>query len=30
MFPDELVSLMVAVYRKLTPAQKSALRKEAA
>jgi len=29
-FPDDLVSLMVAVYRKLTPAQKSAFLKEAA
>ena len=29
-FTDELVSLMVAVYRKLTPAQKSAFHKQAA
>jgi hypothetical protein len=29
-FPDDLVSLMVAVYRKLTPAQKSAFWKEVA
>ena len=29
-FEDELVSLMIAVYRKLTPAQKSAFRKQAA
>ena len=29
-FPDDLVSLMVAVYRKLTPAQKSGFLKETA
>jgi hypothetical protein len=29
-FPDDLVSLLVAVYRKLTPAQKSVFWKEAA
>lgn len=30
MFPDDLVSLLVAVFRKLTPAQKSAFWKDAA
>jgi hypothetical protein len=30
MFSDEIVSLMVAVYRRLTPAQKSAFRKQTA
>jgi hypothetical protein len=30
MFSDDLVSLMVAVYRKLTPAQKSAFKKQVA
>jgi hypothetical protein len=30
MYNDELVALMAAVYRKLTPAQKSAFRKQAA
>jgi hypothetical protein len=30
LFPDDLVPLLVAVYRKLTPAQKSAFQKQAA